>query len=234
MITKELIISEYENVLLGINANRAFRALFNGTPTENQRQGGIIWRYAIENLLHWTPIQAELYLTKEMIQKLKLDKTLVYMGIEFGPRHYFSIKKVLQIAFPEQVTYSVAEEAVSEYMRINKLGQWKGNKDLQRYHRSFFKDEIGHDRSVAIVDYVISTYFGDMTMSQIYKFFGGPKARKWVREHGLQLLSPFESSNTLDFLYYMSSYQSKMLYFNEKIRAKIRDKMGKPAIRRKK
>lgn len=231
MTDPSLIIEEYENVLLGVTKKYSFRNIFNGPLYDRQREGGIIWRYAIETLLGWSERQAEIYLTPELIGALCLEKTLKPMGVEFGPRHYFNVRSVLQFAYPEYPAYDPAEEAIEEYRRVNHLDEWESSPDRHKYHAYFFNDATGAKRATAITDFVITKYYGDSSPAQIYNFFANnAEANKFVKEKGLHTIMKNTSKSPLDMIHYVSSISNNALYFNALITQAINNRKSKESM----
>ena len=85
MLTERLNIYEYEEVLTGKKQN--FICSFKGSRKDNEVEVGNIWRYAITQLLKWTPVEADKYLTMDIVNMLCLDKT--FCGIDFDPSYEF-------------------------------------------------------------------------------------------------------------------------------------------------
>lgn len=223
MKSKKTILYEYEEILLGKNG-KDFKTIFNGSLEERRKVAGVIWRYAISNLLRWTPEQAETSLTKEIIESLCLDKTYSKMEIEYGVRKFFDIRSVLRYAFPEKIKFDVEKHAIEEYKRVMKLDEWKYDNTKYRFHKGFFRGPDGAIRSQVILSYAIAVYFDDVSNYALYRFFGDEKeANQWLEDHRLggNVIPGFKTS--LELLHYSLPQErgNKFYYLNEYIRSKV-------------
>ena len=115
MQSPNVILYEYDQMLLGKAKN--FKISFQGSPNseQNKRELQIVWRYAFEKLLGWTPAQAIELVNNELVVSLMLDITLNKAGIRFNPKKDFDFRAVLQYVYPERVKYSIEQDAISEF-----------------------------------------------------------------------------------------------------------------------
>ncbi len=207
MNTEKENIYEYEQILIG-NSMR-FKSSFRGTKEENLKEAGAIWRYAITELLGWTPKQAEKYLDESVVKMLCLDKT--YNGIDIDPKKMYlgGYEFILKYAFPDEIKFNFEAQTIDEYEKVNCIGKYKAyskeDKDL-RYPKKFFTDDNGTRRAAILLNNAINKYLRHMTKEELYDFFGNKsKANKWLREINLAIPvtimygTPFEYfHNSLD------------------------------------
>ena len=201
MVPAELNIYEYENILM--KKTKSFKCSFEGSFQENCIEVGVIWRYAITRLLKWTPQQALKYLSADIVNMLRLDKT--FPAINYNPKKDFAqdYRFVLQYAFPGEISFSKTDEAISEYEHIAKIGKWANDKEDYRCPKNFFRDNEGISRASILLNYVISLYLGDMSTDDLYDFFADTKsAKKWLKEKQLTIPLTVIYTNPLEYLHY--------------------------------
>lgn len=190
MQSPNVILYEYDQMLLGKAKN--FKISFQGSPNseQNKRELQIVWRYAFEKLLGWTPAQAIELVNNELVVSLMLDVTLSKAGIRFNPKKDFDFRAVLQYVYPERVKYSIEQDAISEFERVNALGKWEGTVTERRFPKGFFNGFDGDIRSSAILLYAISLYLSDKDVFELYRFFATtPEAMKWLKKLGIKTLT---------------------------------------------
>lgn len=115
-------IEWYEGYLLGRNSRLMKMLPKDATAKERQAVVGDVWRYAITELLGWTAQEATIYLTAEIVQKLKLD-VFIKKGLQKDPDKCFiadDYRVALQYAFPDVITYSFKDETIREYRRMER------------------------------------------------------------------------------------------------------------------
>ena len=158
MERESTIIYEYEEILLGKKKNFAWA--FDCSITEKRKVIGIIWRYAVTHLLHWTPQEAAELMTQEIAKTLKLDKTYIHLDYKYDPKENFDFRYVLKYAFPGEVHFGLKEQTISEYEHVMKIGKWAKSKEPYKFHKNFFLDKDGIDRAAIVLMYAISAQLG--------------------------------------------------------------------------
>ncbi len=218
-------VYEYERILLG--RQNKFWVAFKGDvdSRSNQREFGAVWRYAIENILKWSPEKAAKYLDSEKVKQMKLDTTLYAIGYD-NQKHFINgFKKAIQYAFPEKKIYDFYNETLDEYKKTAKKGEWRHDKEPYRFHKKFFSDKEGFDRARIIMNWLIQTYYSDETPEQLYKNFYNPDwARKFINGNRLELPAKLLYSKDA-FEYFHDSYAGRSLYLYNKV--KIDDVVNK-------
>lgn len=201
MVPAELNIYEYENILM--KKTKSFSCSFKGTFQENCTEVGVIWRYAVTRLLKWTPQQALKYLTADIVNMLRLDKT--FPAINYNPKRDYAqdYRFVLQYAFPGIITFNKTDETISEYERFAKIGVWANDKEQYRCPKNFFLNNEGIARASILFNYVISLYLGDMTIEELYAFFANTKkSKKWLKEKQLDIPLDVIYTDPLEYLHF--------------------------------
>ncbi len=218
MLTERLNIYEYEEVLTGKKQN--FICSFKGSRKDNEIEVGNIWRYAITQLLKWTPVEADKYLTMDIVNMLCLDKT--FCGIDFDPSYEFmgDFKFVLKYAFPDDIKYSLKEQAISEYEHVMKMGKWANSEENYRFPKKFFLNNDGIERALYLLNYVISLFLSDMSIEELYDFFADQrKATRWLNMKKLGVPLKYAFQDPLEYFHESLSWDNKepFYYYNKKI-----------------
>jgi len=216
-----MILYEYEDLLMG--KRKSFEIAFTDSVEWNKKAAGIIWRYAIETLLGWTPEQALIYLNQELVKSLKLDKTLVKIGYEYSAKKFFDYRYVLQYAFPESVSYTVAEDARAEYERVAKLGQWSDDKEDYKFHKNYFAGSEGAVRASEVLNYAISIDLNHLDDYGLYEFFGNKKdATEWLKKRNIEINIKSLFKTPLEYYHYSLpvSEANNVYYINEWLKNK--------------
>lgn len=73
------VINEYEQVLIG-NLPKIPPRLFQNEPSANEHLALSVFRYAIEKLLRWTPMEAYRLFSPAVIETMKLTQLLNYIN----------------------------------------------------------------------------------------------------------------------------------------------------------
>ena len=200
----------------------------NGFRRENKDYGlsyrercvaaGNIWRYAITKILGWTPQQAVVYLTSDIVKTLQLDKTLP--GIDKYPgRDYFQdYRFVLQYAFPGVIKYDLKDETIAEYEHAGKLGKWANDTSAHKIPKCFWLDADGIERSNILLRHVIALYLGgSMNRDELYEFFSNKrKAKAWLNSKKLNKVLEYIYPTPLAYFHDSLPYneQDDVTYYN--------------------
>ena len=208
---------EYENILIGKAS--AFRVAFRDTDIEKRRKtAGEIWRYAISDVLGWTPDMALLYLNQDLIKQIKLDLTYPKIDYSYSKKKFFDLRFILQYAYPGIIKYNLEEDAKAEFERVNRLGAFENYEKGQKFQKHFFSGLDGVKRAAVILNYAISLYLDDLTTQELYKFFQNtPKATSWLRKHKIDLVVKKLYPTPLDYLHNSlpSCEENNIYYINE-------------------
>lgn len=183
MVSEELNIYEYEEVLTG--SKKDFNCSFKGDTKDNEVAIGNIWRYAIRNILHWTPQMAERYLTDEIVDKLQLNKTFIAIGFDREKTYMKDYRFILKYAFPNEIKYDLVEQTIDEYEKVAKIGRYSNDTEAKKYSKKFFIGTDGIKRAQILLRHVISLYLSSYTVNELYRFFAEKKAVRWLQNKRL-------------------------------------------------
>lgn len=216
---------EYELILTGKRKN--YQCSFTGGPTQQLIEFGNIWRCAITKILKWTPEQAVLFLTEDIIRQLKLDKT--YRAIDIGKNDFvYDSKRMLQYAFPDKVKYSFTNETIDVYeqiLRNDKNITDKKDKLFNKFPKSFFIDRYGEKRASILLNYAVGKYLGHLTSEEKYNFFASKNAMRWLTQMKLNQIIGVMYENPLEYYHEALCYDERdeLLYLNERLKSLISD-----------
>lgn len=221
MRDKNIILYEYEDLLMGKRAT--FDIAFTESVEGNRKAAGIIWRYAIENLLGWTPEQALIYLNQDLVKTLKLDKTYKKIGYEYSTKKFFDFRYILQYAFPESIRYDLEEDARSEYERVSKMGQWEDDEEPYKFHKNYFAGPEGAVRASVVLNYAISIDLSHLGTYGLYRFFGNKKnATEWLKKREIEVNVKSLYKTPLEYFHHSlpEDETNNIYYINEWLRDK--------------
>ncbi len=220
-------IFEYERILLG--QQEKFWATFQNEigGIANKREFGVIWRYAISELLGWTPQEAVKYLNSDVVKAMKLNTT--FYAINFSTKHRFigDYKMAIQLAFPEEKIYDFKAETIAEYKKVAKKDEWANDPSPNRYNKKFFLDFEGFDRAQIIMNWLIKRYCSDMTPIELYEMFSDEeKAHNFMVTHHLETPTELLYANDM-YEYFQDAYDksSDYLFHKTQINKAVKNKM---------
>ena len=178
-----------------------------------------VWRYALEEMQGWTPEQSLKYLNTEVLEKLKLDKTLMLIG-ETG-NYCMNNAKFLSIVYPGIIKYNLAEETLDIYKRVIKGEIFKGKAGI-KIPPAFWTDNDGKKRAIIILSHLLNNYLSDMTIEDKYVFFGSAKrCNSFFQKWHIKSAMTKNFNSALDFFQEAVDYMhqaSGFLYWNERIK----------------
>lgn len=228
MQSDKTIIYQYNNILMGKWVQNPFKYIFEGNEKDQKKIAGIIWRYAISCLLGWTPDQALVYMDDEIIKALYLDLTYPYLGFDNGKDTYVDLREVLQYAYPDEIHFTLEDQAIREYERVSRKKK-KGEKK-ERYHKNFFKNYEGAQRFKVIFNYAVSKVMDNPAPVDLFAFFADEEqAKKWLHSNNISKIMTGSFDSTLDICQecFEDEIQGNILYMNEILKGIIRDKAAR-------
>lgn len=181
---KGIILYEYEQILVG-NA-KDFKVSFNtaGSTEIKKKIVAVVWRYAIEKILKWTPLEALELLNIDIIKSLKLNVAMRHIDLKVDAKSNYSLRQLLNVVYPNEISYNFEDEAISEFKRINQLDEYSEVAPRRGFNTGFFAGADGRKRASIILRYAINMYFGDKPVYDCYKFFAkGSDGRKFMRQN---------------------------------------------------
>lgn len=192
---------EYEQVLMG--KQKIFLISFSERTPDRTKAFITVWRYAILDILKWTPEDALVNLNRELIEKLKLDRTLKCVGMNLKGK--LDIREILSIVFPGQISNDIRDRTREEYERVLHIGRWRYKEDSEigRFHKGYFSDENGSVRAAVCLNYAVSLYMGDRSINERYHIFAdSKKANRFLEEAKLSAVMRCFYKTPLEFFHY--------------------------------
>ena len=222
------IIYEYTEVLHG--KKQSFTMAFDGTPLENKKTAGVIWRYAITKLLKWTLVDAQKYLNDDIVMALRLNKTFSALGI-LPKQTILDYNIILQYAFPDNpaARYDFKKETLTEYKYVAKEGEFEFNKEPHKYPKDFFIDDKGIKRAELIMRYLVDKYFMEYTNDERYSYFADrQQAMRWLKKRRMD--APCQlmyDGSPLDLFYFSQFLEDRddVAYYNHKIHNELSERI---------
>lgn len=213
------VLYEYEAILMG--RQKIFLLSFSDKTTDKVAAFRIVWRYAITRILGWTPEDALVNLDRDVMEKLKLDRTLKCIGLNIKGR--LDIRSILAIVFPERIKDSLEERTREEYERVLKVGRWqlKNDPELNKFHKGFFTDDRAPEKAAVCLNYAVSLYLPELGTDERYRFFAdSQKALDFISSVKLAPALHAMYREPLDFYHYSLPNQEKdyLLYYDLKVR----------------
>lgn len=187
------ILYEYDEYLLG-NISSFSRHFFNSTDRETEENVLLIFKYAIEDILQWTPIEARDYLTEDVIKRLKLDKLIkkVKFPGELNPHtDYFYITHLL---YPNVVKFNERELILKTYKEVL-AGK------LYKFPKEYLDGAKGVMRICVCFQYMIAQYLSFSSIKEIYEFFTTPAGSKALKKYRLYPVCIDKFEFQIDFLH---------------------------------
>lgn len=179
---KRSLITEYENILLGKekregkknNTPRISAFYFKGSKRTSTNAMIILYKYMIEEIMHWTPYEAKALLTKDIIQKTKLDwLTERYISFPPGLPEEKKCYYIVHLCYPRQVYFNAKEQIISVYEEALKNAK-PGRRP--KFPKQYFEGTDGISRACVCLQTVINKYIYMYVSSieELYELFGTP------------------------------------------------------------
>ncbi len=225
MIPEKLNIYEYEELLT--DQKQSFKHSFKNDDSGNKKEVGVIWKYAIEKILNWTPKEALTYLTPQIAEQFCLDKTLIGIGVNDKKNFISNYAFILQYAYPDIIKYDFYDETIEVYLKSAHLGPYKNDTDDIRLPKKFFSDDYGFDRADILLNYVVNLWLSGMSISELYEFFAQTnKAKSFLKSKKLGLVLRVLYDTPLEYFHNSISGDKKddLIYYNIVLREAVNKK----------
>lgn len=180
-----------------------------GGPNESKALACI--RYALENILQWTPEDSILKFDDYVIREMKLDKLLSYIDfpieVPFGNPRY-----ILSRLYPDKVMMSQQKLVEETFQSVLDAGRKSFNEDgernserLKQFPREYFAGVKGFKRFCFCVKYIIEHYKPMSSVEEIYQFFTSPAGKRLLYDFRLKVPADQFAINMLSVLRYITS-----------------------------
>lgn len=199
------IISEYEQVLIG-NIPKIPPRLFQNEAPANEQLALVVFRYAIEKLLRWTPVEAYQMFSPAVVETMKLKQLLSY--IKFPTElTKDNTEYIVYLIYPKEVPYDFAKYVIQTYEKVV-------NGEI-RYPREYMYGNKGLVRAGICLQYAIKNSKVFHSVEEMYRFFCSPDGLIFLHEKKLYQLYKSFYKTPLQFLHFSlpDSLKNEM-YFN--------------------
>ena len=191
-MSKLSYIMEYEEILLGNRKN--FSTLCMGKEA-HEKDAIVILKYAIEELLHWTPEMARDYMNSELIKLLHLQRPVI--KLDFPPeldetKDFFYIA---QAVYPKRIRYSQKKIVLSVYQKV-------AEKLQPKYPKNFFSGTRGLTNACICLQFAMNQNLVIESVEELYRKFSDKSwATAFLKD--VRLYTPFLENYQypIDFLH---------------------------------
>lgn len=163
-----------------------------------QKEALAIVRYAVTELLGWTPQDAMDSMTDEIMKQLRLDKIITYIRYPKDLSKKKDFGWMIHLAFPNETQYDVSDQVLKLYQRV-KRGE------LKRFPKRVFEGENGAQKLAVLLSDYISKNLVAKNIEELYEIFGD-NARGNVLMHDARL-----------FYAYHELYDTPLEYLHESL-----------------
>lgn len=208
----ENIICAYEEVLKTPDNNKGIPKFYfeNVTPSYCESEIVKIVRYAIENLLYFTPREAFYNLTYDMLEKLKIkDYVDKYICFPIGLPESDRIKYLVHKCYPTNIkfNYKYWVETIFKEIIISEDDASVPVKDKKIFPKKFFNDRDGLEKACFCLGYLIKlksdVICPNGNIEELYEFFANTRsAQSLLKKYKLQHAERrFFGLDTLSYLH---------------------------------
>ena len=177
METTKAMILEWEKRLRE-NDNRPLpKVFFSYDDEQNEKEAIILFKYAFEKILQWTPEDARNNLNKEIIEKLKLKrvykKIIFPRGLSYRGDYWYVAKK----CYPDKI-HGCGKEDIWKMLYLNVLANPNG-----KYPKEYFCDADGKLKAKLFLMHQLENYVRFSNIEEMYKFFSSTaEANEFLKE----------------------------------------------------
>lgn len=192
-MTKQEVIYEYEQTLLEKKKN-IDSEIFCYNDYGNEKLVIQIFKYAIENIMHWTPKEAYYGLNDKIVSLLKLKHLAKY--IQFPPEfdsdkdYFFIVSKI----YPNSIKVNIKERTLIMYQQLL-------SEELKKFPKRFLEGRDGEMRAAFCLKYAIQNYGTFESVKDLYRAFSGPEGVEFLKKVKLYLPCTTLFDFPIDFLH---------------------------------
>lgn len=225
MDSKE-IIYEYERVLLG-KKKCIDSDTFCYDECGNEKLALAVFKYAIEEIMHWTPREAYQGLNRRIIDLLKLRQLIKFVRFppEFDYRrdYYYIVSKV----YPDTIKISVKQRTLIMYQQLL-------TGEIKKFPKRFLEGRDGEMRAIFCLKYAIRNCGTFESVEDLYKAFSDNDGVRFLKNVKLYLPCTSLFDYPIDFLHATFSEEeqayNQFIYSMYRFRAYDRQKVKEKRI----
>lgn len=176
----------------------------------NERKAVECIRYAIEEILEWTPDDAVQKFDSYMIRIMRLDKLLTYINfpveVPFGNTRY-----ILSLLYPgrirldnEKLVEETFETVLESARKKKELKGTDAEERLKQFPREYFSGTEGFRRFCCCIKYILENYKPMSSVEEIYSFFCSPQGKRLLYDFRLKVPADQFSIDMLSVIHYIT------------------------------
>lgn len=216
------LLTEYENILL--KKKKDFSPAYMRASARPET-AAVVFRFAFEELLQWTPEMIRDYTTPKLIQALHLKKALnrVVFPPELNKRD--DLFYIACMLYPDIICYSKKILTLRVYEKVL-------NGILAKFPKGFFSESEGCLNANICLQYAINQELRFHSISELYSFFSNKekvipflkKAKLYAAcvenyEYPIDMLHDSLPESVQDeLLYYLGRFTTDFKYTKERVR----------------
>lgn len=192
MNTQE-VIYEYEQALLGKKKN-IDGDVFRYSSYGNELLALDVFKYAIENIMHWTPDEAYNGLNGKVIDLLRLRHLVKFVSFppEFDPDKdfYYIVSKI----YPDKIKINIKKRTLIMYQQIL-------SGKIKKFPKRFVEGRDGEMRAIFCLKYAIRNYGTFESTEDLYRAFSDSAGIEFLKKVKLYLPCTTLFDYPIDFLH---------------------------------
>lgn len=203
---------DYDDSLIGrIPYIDAYNFYGTNPGGPNERKALACIRYALEDILCWTPEESILKFDDYVIHEMKLEKVISYIDFPIEVP-YGNAKYILSLLYPDKIKLNqqkLVEETFQSVLdagnkSLDENGEKKSER-LKQFPREYFAGGQGFKRFCYCIKYIIENYKPMSSVEEVYHFFTSPSGKKMLYDFRLKVPADQFSINMLSVLRYITS-----------------------------
>ena len=183
------VLEEYEQMLIG-RTDQIPQAYFTN-EIANERLSLMVFKYAIENLLGWSPEDASRFLSPYMVNRMKLGQFMKYIRFPEGLSEE-NTDYIVHLLYPKKVPFKFEKYAIEDYKKVL-AGERKYPKDFMFGYRGLL-------RAYICLNYAMAENLAFEKLEDVYDYFA-TKGIQFLKEYKLYPLYTSFFSNPVDYLH---------------------------------
>lgn len=186
------IIREYERVLVGMSSEIS-KKNFPFDDSVNEKFALSVFRYAIEELLRWSPWEAYRLFTPAIVKKMKLTPLLNYICFpsEVGKE---DTEYIIHLLYPRKIPYDFTRYTLQVYEQVRN-GE-------RKYPKDYMFGGKGLKRATICLQYALKEEKLFSSIESMYRYFASADGMDFLKRNKLHQLYYSFYSSPLDFLHY--------------------------------
>lgn len=204
-MNREEAIYEYEQMLIGKKGS-IDSDIFRYSALGNEALAIYMFKYAFENIMHWTPKEAYYGFNANVAELLKLKHLIKYIIFppEFDPEtdYYFVVAKV----YPGIIKVDVRERTLQLYQQLL-------DGKIKKFPKRFLEGRDGEMRALFCLKYAIQTYGTFKNVKDMYRAFSENDGIDFLKKVKLHQPCTVLFDTPVDFLH--SSFSANDQKYNE-------------------